>query len=105
MSEYNYRELGGIGNDVYISANVEIKRPKLLLVGNHIAIDSYFYCTTNLQIGDYCHIAPFVLVIGGKDGLLKIGNFCTIAAGSRIICASDKMLSFAKELGYDILGK
>lgn len=78
-----------VGEDVYVSQNTEIKRPHLVKLGNHIAIDSYFYCTTALSLGDYIHIAPFVSCIGGEDGLFTMGNFTTIAAGSRIICRGD----------------
>ena len=37
--------------DVYIIANVEIKRPHLVSIGNHVAIDSGFYITTQAEIG------------------------------------------------------
>lgn len=79
-----------IGLDVIISQLIDIKRPELIKLGNHIAIDSYFYCTTQLEIGDYTHISPFVGVIGGKDALLKIGNFCFISIGCKLICASEE---------------
>ena len=84
--------LKSVGEDVFISANVEIRRPHLVSIGNHVAIDSGFYITTQAEIGDYIHIAPYVTVIGGKNGLLKMGNFSGISAGCRIICASDDYL-------------
>ena len=56
------------GNDVYISDSCEIKRPHLCKLGNKVAIDSGFYCTTSLDIGDYVHISPYVTCIGGEDG-------------------------------------
>jgi len=86
---YDLSRLGSCGEDVYISENVEIKRPYLVNIGSHIAIDSYFYCTANLRTGDYVHIASMVSIIGGVNASLFIGNFCTIAAGCRILCASD----------------
>lgn len=89
MNNYNYSLLSASGKDVFISHNVEIKRPHLVKIGNHVAIDSGFYCTTKLEIGDYIHIAPYVTVIGGGKGLLKMGHFTGIAAGCRIICGSD----------------
>jgi galactoside O-acetyltransferase len=87
--KFEYNSLEHFGDDVYISKSVEIKRPHLMTVGNHVAIDSYFYCTTSLWIGDYIHIAPFVSVIGGEDGIFLVGNFCTIAAGCRIVVRGD----------------
>lgn len=89
---YDILQLSWVGDDVFISDNVEIKRPHLVSVGSHIAIDSYFYCTTRLEIGSYIHIAPMVSVIGGEDALLWMGNFTTIAAGCRIICKGDAHL-------------
>jgi dTDP-4-amino-4,6-dideoxy-D-glucose acyltransferase len=86
---YDLSKLKSVGEDVFISNNVEIRRPHLVQVGSHNAIDTGFYCTTNLSIGDYIHIGPYVTVIGGAQGLLKMSNFTTIAAGSRIVCGSD----------------
>lgn len=86
---YDLTKLKSVGKDVFISKNVEIRRPHLIKIGSHNAIDAGFYCTTNLHIGDYIHIGPYVTVIGGAEGLLKMGNFTTIAAGSRIVCGSD----------------
>ena len=88
-SQYNYKLLAQYGKDVFINKKVEIRRPKLVTIGNHIAIDAGFYCTTALKMGDYIHIGPYVTVIGGANGLLKLGNFTTITAGCRIICVSD----------------
>jgi galactoside O-acetyltransferase len=42
-----------------------------------------------MEAGDYLHIGPYVSVIGGAGALLRIGHFCNIAAGSRIVCGSD----------------
>lgn len=89
MGEFDYSLLKSCGDDVYISDKVEIKRPHLVEIGNHVAIDSGFYCTTALKLNDYIHIGPAVTVIGGESGILKIGNFCTISAGARITCLSD----------------
>lgn len=90
--EFDYKLLSKYGKDVFISRNVEIRRPHLMEIGNHIAIDSGFYCTTQIRLGDYIHIAPYVTIIGGEKGLFKMGHFTTIAAGSRIICGSDSHL-------------
>ena len=54
------------GTDVFLHESVEFTRKELVKIGNHVAIDSGFYCTTGLTIGDYVHISPHVAVIGGK---------------------------------------
>jgi acetyltransferase-like isoleucine patch superfamily enzyme len=90
--EFDYTLLKSCGEDVFISSNVEIKRPHLVTVGNHTAIDTGFYCTVKADIGDYIHIAPYVTAIGGEQGYLKMDHFSCIAAGGRIVTASDEYL-------------
>lgn len=77
------------GNDVYISDSAEIRRPELCRIGNHVAIDSFFYCTTQLTIGDYVHVSPHVAVIGGKTTGLTVEDFCFLSVGSRYVCGSE----------------
>jgi len=77
------------GDDVYISPSAEIRRPELCKIGNHVAIDSFFYCTTKLDIGDYVHISPQVAVIGGKETALYVEDFCFLSVGSKYICGSE----------------
>lgn len=91
-NQFDKSKLRSCGEDVYISKNVEIKRPHLFSAGNHVAIDSYFYCTTDVKIGDYVHISPFVSIIGGSQTKFIMGNFSTISAGCRIVCASEEFL-------------
>lgn len=91
-SEYDYTKLKLVGQDVFISANVEIRRPHLVSVGSHVAIDHGVYITTQAEIGDYTHLSPYITVIGGEKSKLELGHFCTIAAGSRLIAGSDSFL-------------
>jgi acetyltransferase-like isoleucine patch superfamily enzyme len=74
--------------DNYFHKDVEIKY--LNKIGDHTAIDKGFYCTTQIEIGDYVHISPYVTCIGGKDGLFVLKGFNNIMAGARIICGSDR---------------
>src|SRR5436189_2305768 len=90
--KYDLARLAAFGEDVFISVNVEIRRPHLVRVGNHIAIDTGFYCTTAAALGDYIHIGPYVTIIGGAVASLQMAGFNTIGAGSRILCASDEFL-------------
>lgn len=79
-----------VGNDVIIDEFVKFKRPELVTIGNHVAIDFGFYCTTQLNVGDYVHISPYVTCIGGKDGKFILHGFNNVMAGARIICGSDR---------------
>lgn len=78
------------GDDVIIDEWVRIKRPWLVQIGNRVAIDFGFYCTTALEVGDYVHISPYVTCIGGIKGKLIVKGFNNIMAGARIICGSDR---------------
>lgn len=75
--------------DLIIDADVVIKHiPNIW--GSHISIDKGFYCTTQLNIGSYVHISPYVTIIGGKNAEFTADGFNNIMAGARIICGSDR---------------
>lgn len=78
------------GDDVFIDDGAIIKRPHLCKIGDHVAIDHGFYCTTRMTIGDYVHISPYATCIGGEHGHLQCKGFNNIMAGARIICGSDR---------------
>jgi acetyltransferase-like isoleucine patch superfamily enzyme len=81
-----------IGEDVRLGMNVDIRRPHLVAIGSHVAIDTGTYVTTAAEIGDYVHIGPYVTVIGGPDARLVMRNFTNLAAGCRVICGSDRFM-------------
>jgi acetyltransferase-like isoleucine patch superfamily enzyme len=83
---YDNAKLRSCGDDVRIDDLVQITRPELVDIGNHVAIDMGFYCSVEMRIGDYVHISPHVTVVGGKDGLLEIDSFITISSGCRLVC-------------------
>lgn len=78
------------GNDVIIDKCVNITKPNLVKIGDHVSIDYGFHCTTQLEIYDYVHIGPHVTCIGGKDGKFILKGFNNVMAGARIICGSDR---------------
>ena len=81
------------GIDFYINDDVIIKQKENAFFGNHVAIDKGFYCTTELNIGDYVHISPYCTVIGGKEGKFTMEDFTGLSAGCRIVCCGDDYLS------------
>ena len=78
-----------INKDVYIDTDVLIKQDNII-EGSHVAIDKGFYCTTNISIGNYSHIGPYVTIIGGKEANFIAKGFNNIMAGARIVCGSDR---------------
>jgi acetyltransferase-like isoleucine patch superfamily enzyme len=75
--------------DIIIDPDTIFKCPPNI-IGDHIAIDKGFYCTTQIIISDYVHIGPYVTCIGGKGGNFTLKGFNNIMAGARIICSSDR---------------
>lgn len=78
-----------IGEDVIIHPTAIIKHPDLSKIGNHVAIDNGFTCSTKLEIGDYVHVSPYVVSVGGKDCLLILESLAFVATGTKIICGSE----------------
>ena len=78
-----------LGNDIIVDNDIVVKQD-LLISGSHVSIDKGFYCTTNVTIGNYVHISPYVTIIGGKDSSFTSIGFNNIMAGARIICGSDR---------------
>ncbi len=74
--------------DNYFHKDVEIKY--LNKIGDHTAVDKGFYCTTQIEVGSYVHISPYVTCIGGKTGLFILKGFNNVMAGARIVCGSDR---------------
>jgi acetyltransferase-like isoleucine patch superfamily enzyme len=81
--------LKSIGVDVFISDDCLIKRPHLCEIGSHNAIDNGVTISTELIMGDYIHIAPFVVVIGGEKSKLILEDFSFIASGTKVVCGSE----------------
>lgn len=78
-----------LGEDVIIDPDV-VSKQQMIINGSHVAIDKGVYCSTNVTIGSYTHISPYVTIIGGKKGLFEAKGFNNIMCGARIICGSDR---------------
>lgn len=78
-----------LGVNNFVDERAIIKRD-LTIKGSHNAIDAGVYISTNVEITDYCHISPYVTIIGGDKGKFEAKGFNNIMAGARIICGSDR---------------
>lgn len=99
--------MGTIDLDIYIDEDVFIK-DKNYKIGNKVAIDKGFYCTTQLQIGDYVHISPYVTCIGSMKSKLTLKGYNNLMAGCRIICGSDRFDGsglFGAMIPHELKGK
>lgn len=86
MTDKKYKN---IGSDVFLSELAIIKHPHLCEIGSHNAIDNGVTIATELVMGNYIHIAPYVVVIGGKKSKLVLEDFSFVAAGTKIVCGSE----------------
>lgn len=82
--------LMSLGSDVYVHETAVIKRPQHVSIGSHVAIDNGVIISTKLSVGDYVHIAPYVVMIGGEGSSVEIGDFAGVAAGTKIVAGSEK---------------
>ena len=73
----------------FIHDTAIIKHIGLVVMGQNIAIDPFFYMTTQGEFGDWIHINSHVSVIGGKEAKMIIGNNVAISTGCRLICCSN----------------
>lgn len=77
--------------DIYISNNSIFKRK--LILDDHIALDPFIYCASNLICRNYVHLSANINIVGGSDSYVYIGNFCNISAGCNLCPGSSDFLS------------
>jgi galactoside O-acetyltransferase len=81
--------LAKAGEDIRIYESSRLTQPDHISLGDHLVVDDFVFLQggTELRIGSYVHIAAFASITGGGVG--KVGNFCGIASGARILTGSD----------------
>jgi len=77
--------------DIYISSNSIFKRR--IILDDHIALDPFIYCASNLICRNYVHLSANINIVGGADSYLYVGNFCNISAGCNLCPGSSNFLS------------
>jgi galactoside O-acetyltransferase len=78
-----------IGHDVKIWDNAKIPFPEKLSIGNRVIIDDFAFLITSApsRIGDFVHIASFVLVTGGGEFVIE--DFAAVSSFSAIFTGND----------------
>lgn len=87
--KYNQDLFKSIGKDVIIHETAIIKNPHLSSIGSHVSIDVGAVISTQLEMGDYIHISPYVVSIGGAHSKLVLKDFSFVASGTKIVCGSE----------------
>jgi acetyltransferase-like isoleucine patch superfamily enzyme len=63
--------------------------------GDYVVLDIGAVSTVTMDIGDWVHIAPYAVIIGGSTSHLTMHHFSGISAGGKVICAGDDFSSGA----------
>jgi acetyltransferase-like isoleucine patch superfamily enzyme len=81
--------IGRRGRDVLIGKTARIRHPELAELGDGVIIDDFTYISTQLKTGDGVHIASGCSLIGGREALVTLGEFSTLAPGVVLAAGSD----------------
>jgi acetyltransferase-like isoleucine patch superfamily enzyme len=76
-----------------VSANIRVRVPEHLIVGQDSIIDDFCYISTRLTIGRGTHIASGCSIAGGAEFHCRIGDFCSLSSGVRVWCASNDFVN------------
>lgn len=77
-----------VGRNVLISSKSSIYNPELIEIGDNSRIDDFCSISGNVTIGRNVHIASYVMVIGGVEGV-TFDDFSAASFGCKIFSSSD----------------
>jgi galactoside O-acetyltransferase len=84
-----------IDTSLRIANGAVIKHQSRCTFGKCVAIDVGVYSSVVMQIGNWVHIAPYVVIIGGENASLTMEDYSGLASGTKVICAGDDFSSGA----------
>jgi acetyltransferase-like isoleucine patch superfamily enzyme len=76
-----------------VSANIRVRVPEHLIVGEGSIIDDFCYISTRLTVGRGTHIASGCSIAGGAKFQCTIGDFCSLSSGVKVWCASNDFVN------------
>jgi acetyltransferase-like isoleucine patch superfamily enzyme len=76
-----------------VSANIRVRVPEHLIVGEDSIIDDFCYISTRLTVGRGTHIASGCSIAGGAKFHCRIGDFCSLSSGVKVWCASNDFVN------------
>ena len=76
-----------------VSANIRVRVPEHLVVGEDSIIDDFCYISTRLTVGRGTHIASGCSIAGGAKFHCRIGDFCSLSSGVKVWCASNDFVN------------
>jgi acetyltransferase-like isoleucine patch superfamily enzyme len=90
LNESQLKALGlkYFGKNVKISDKASIYNPELISIGDNSRVDDFCVVSGKISIGKNVHIAPFVLLAGGQEGI-TMEDFSGCAYNVQIFTQSD----------------
>lgn len=76
-----------------IGKTVRIRYPELVEIGDNVIIDDFVYISTAMKVGDNVHISAGCKIIGGKNALVEMHEFSTLAPNVVLSAGSDDYVS------------
>lgn len=83
------KELGYCGEQVFIGNNVLFANPQKVYLGDRVRIDPFTFITTGLTTGSNIQICAYVMLSGGAQHTITLGDWSFIGYGSKLFCASE----------------
>lgn len=89
-SEEELREIGfaSVGNNVSVSRKASIYTPEKMNIGNNVRIDDFAVLSGKITIGDHVHIAVYVALFGGSNGIV-LEDFTGISSNCVVYSETD----------------
>lgn len=92
LAEFSFASLG---DNVLISRLARFYAPHKMHIGNCVRIDDFAILSGAVWLGDFIHISAQATITGGNgvDSSVKMGDFCSLSLGSKILSISDDLSS------------
>ena len=89
-SEKELQEIGfaSVGENVLISRKTSIYAPDKMNIGNNVRIDDYAVLSGKLTLGNHVHIAVYVALFGGSNGIV-IEDYAGISSNCVVYSETD----------------
>jgi acetyltransferase-like isoleucine patch superfamily enzyme len=90
LSSWQIKRLGLklAGNNLIISDKAAIYDAHKITLQDNCRVDDFCILSGELEIGAYTHLAPYVMLAGGRAGI-EIGKYVTFAYGAKVFSETD----------------
>jgi len=86
---FDIKDLKKCGSNVIIGKTVRIRYPELVEIHDNVIIDDFTYISTSLILKSNVHISSGCKIIGGKNAIVEMHSFSTLAPNVVLSAGSD----------------